>query len=110
MPHTIETLRTSSLEAPPGARGFAIFRIAQTIIAAVLIALCLKTKVVAYVAWYGQQEIFTLIAIILPDTEQQTLLPKDDAPVRLKQVVASANRDDLPGTIMGPSSILHVFQ
>jgi hypothetical protein len=89
---TIETApNVVILEASHARRGFAISWIAQTLVTAALIGICLHAEVVAYVARYaGQQEISKLITIVSPVMAQQTPLPKDDEAVQLKQAVDSA--------------------
>src|SRR6266404_4395568 len=84
---TIETApNVVVLEASHARRGFAISWIAQTLVTAALIGICLHAEVVAYVARYAsQQEISKLIAIVSPVMAQQTPLPKDDEAVQLKQ-------------------------
>ena len=82
------------LEASHARRGFAISWIAQTLVTAALIGICLHAEVVAYVARYaGQQEISKLITIVSPVMAQQTPLPKDDEAVQLKQAVDSATAE-----------------
>jgi methyl-accepting chemotaxis protein len=82
------------LEASRARRGFAISWIAQTLVMAALIGICLHAGVVAYVARYAsQQEISKLIAIVSPVMAQQTPLPKDDEAVQLKQAVDSATAE-----------------
>src|SRR6266404_3005935 len=92
MRHTIETARNVViLEASHARRGFAISWIAQTLVTAALIGICLHAEVVAYVARYAsQQEISKLITIVPPVMAQQTPLPNDDEAVQLKQAVDSA--------------------
>src|SRR6266576_2456801 len=89
---TIETApHVVILEASHARRGFAISWIAQALVTAALIGICLHAEVVAYVARYAsQQEISKLITIISPVMAQQTPLPKDDEAVQLKQAVDSA--------------------
>src|SRR6266478_6978005 len=89
---TIETApNVVVLEASHARRGFAISWIAQTLVTAALIGICLHAEVVAYVARYAsQQEISKLITIVSPVMAQQTPLPKDDEAVQLKQAVDSA--------------------
>ena len=78
------------LEASHARRGFAISWIAQTLVTAALIGICLH----AYVARYAsQQEISKLITIVSPVMAQQTPLPKDDEAVQLKQAVDSATAE-----------------
>jgi len=80
------------LEASQARRGFAISWIAQTLVTAVLIGICLHAEVVGYVARYAsQQEISKLITIVSPVMAQQTPLPKDDEAVQLKQAVDSGD-------------------
>src|SRR6266705_1713754 len=95
MRHTIETApNVVILEASRARRGFAISWIAQTLVAAALIGICLHAEVVAYVARYAsQQEISKLITIVSPVMAQQTPLPKDDEAVQLKQAVDSATAE-----------------
>ena len=95
MRHTIETApNVVILEASRARRGFAISWIAQTLVAAALIGICLHAEVVAYVARYAsQQEISKLITIVSPVMAQQTPLPKDDEAVKLKQAVDSATAE-----------------
>jgi methyl-accepting chemotaxis protein len=82
------------LEASHARRGFAISWIAQTLVTAALIGICLHAEVVAYVARYAsQQEISKLITIVSPVMAQQTPLPKDDEAVQLKQAVDSATAE-----------------
>jgi hypothetical protein len=85
---TIETApNVVILEASHARRGFAISWIAQTLVTAALIGICLHAEVVAYVARYAsQQEISKLITIVSPVMAQQTPLPKDDEAVQLKAV------------------------
>src|SRR5450631_5686 len=92
---TIETApNVVVLEASHARRGFAISWIAQTLLTAALIGICLHAEVVAYVARYAsQQEISKLIAIVSPVMAQQTPLPKDDEAVQLKQAVDSATAE-----------------
>src|SRR6266446_441218 len=92
---TIETaLNVVVLEASHARRGFAISWIAQTLVTAALIGICLHAEVVAYVARYAsQQEISKLITIVSPVMAQQTPLPKDDEAVQLKQAVDSATAE-----------------
>src|SRR5260221_2376105 len=92
---TIETApNVVILEASHVRRGFAISWIAQTLVTAALIGICLHAEVVAYVARYAsQQEISKLIAIVSPVMAQQTPLPKDDEAVQLKQAVDSATAE-----------------
>src|SRR6266851_1545866 len=79
------------LEASHARRGFAISWIAQTLVTAALIGICLHAEVVAYVARYAsQQEISKLITIVSPVLAQQTPLPKDDEADQLKRAVDSA--------------------
>src|SRR5258707_15219324 len=77
---TIETApNVVLLEASHARRGFAISWIAQTLVTAALIGICLHAEVVAYVARYArQQEISKLITIVPPVMAQQTPFPKDD--------------------------------
>src|SRR6202022_3285398 len=95
MPHTIETApNVVILEASHARRGFAISWIAQTLVTAALIGICLHAEVVAYVARYAsQQEISKLITIVPPVMAQQTPLPKDDEAVQLKKAVDSATAE-----------------
>src|SRR6266851_1879223 len=95
MRHTVETaLNVVILEASHARRGFAISWIAQTLVTAALIGICLHAEVVAYVARYAsQQEISKLITIVSPVMAQQTPLPKDDEAVQLKQAVDSATAE-----------------
>src|ERR1700738_4512030 len=95
MRHTIETApNVVILEASHARRGFAISWIAQTLVTAALIGICLHAEVVAYVARYAsQQEISKLITIVPPVMAQQTPLPKDDETVQLKQAVDSATAE-----------------
>src|SRR6266550_2248489 len=95
MRHTIETARNVViLEASHARRGFAISWIAQTLVTAALIGICLHAEVVAYVARYAsQQEISKLITIVPPVMAQQTPLPKDDEAAQLKQAVDSATAE-----------------
>jgi hypothetical protein len=95
MRHTIETApNVVILEASHARWGFAISWIAQTIVTAALIGICLHAEVVAYVARYAsQQEISKLITIVPPVMAQQTPLPKDDETVQLKQAVDSATAE-----------------
>jgi methyl-accepting chemotaxis protein len=92
---TIETApNVVILEASHARRRFAISWIAQTLVTAALIGICLHAEVVAYVARYAsQQEISKLIAIVSPVVAQQTPLPKDDEAVQLKQAVDSATAE-----------------
>jgi hypothetical protein len=92
---TIETApNVVILEASHARRRFAISWIAQTLVTAALIGICLHAEVVAYVARYAsQQEISKLIAIVSPVMAQQTPLPKDDEAVQLKQAVDSATAE-----------------
>ncbi len=92
---TIETApNVVILEASHVRRGFAISWIAQTLVTAALIGICLHAEVVAYVARYAsQQEISKLITIVSPVMAQQTPLPKDDEAVQLKQAVDSATAE-----------------
>ena len=92
---TIETApNVVVLEASHARRGFAISWIAQTLVTAALIGICLHAEVVAYVARYAsQQEISKLITIVSPVMAQQTPLPKDDEAVQLKQAVDSATAE-----------------
>src|SRR6266576_1841645 len=95
MRHTIETApNVVVLEASHARRRFAICWIAQTLVTAALIGICLHAEVVAYVAQYAsQQEISKLITIVPPVMAQQTPLPKDDEAVQLKQAVDSATAE-----------------
>jgi methyl-accepting chemotaxis protein len=95
MRHTIETApNVVILEASHARRGFAISWIAQTLVTAALIGICLHAEVVAYVARYAsQREISKLITIVPPVMAQQTPLPKDDEAVQLKQAVDSATAE-----------------
>src|ERR1700737_2088829 len=95
MRHTIETApNVVILEASHARRGFAISWIAQTLVTAALIGICLHAEVVAYVARYAsQQEISKLITIVPPVMAQQTPLPKDDEAVQLKKAVDSATAE-----------------
>src|SRR6266571_117789 len=95
MRHTIETApHVVILEASHARRGFAISWIAQTLVTAALVGICLHAEVVAYVARYAsQQEISKLITIVSPVMAQQTPLPKDDEAVQLKQAVDSATAE-----------------
>ena len=95
MRHTIETARNVViLEASHARRGFAISWIAQTLVTAALIGICLHAEVVAYVARYAtQQELSKLITIVAPVMAQQTPLPKDDEAAQLKQAVDSATAE-----------------
>src|SRR5712671_6233919 len=95
MRHTVETaLNVVILEASHARRGFAISWIAQTLVTAALIGICLHAEVVAYVARYAsQQEISKLITIVSPVMAQQTPLPKDDEAVQLKPAVDSATAE-----------------
>jgi methyl-accepting chemotaxis protein len=95
MRHTIETAPNAViLEASHARRGFAISWIAQALVTAALIGICLHAEVVAYVARYAsQQEISKLITIVSPVMAQQTPLPKDDEAVQLKQAVDSATAE-----------------
>src|SRR6266480_3031714 len=92
---TIETApHVVILEASHARRGFAISWIAQTLVTAALVGICLHAEVVAYVARYAsQQEISKLITIVSPVMAQQTPLPKDDEAVQLKQAVDSATAE-----------------
>jgi len=82
------------LEASHARRGFAISWIAQTLVTAALIGICLHAEVVAYVARYAsQQEISKLITIVSPVMAQQTPLPKDDEAAQLEQAVDSATAE-----------------
>jgi septal ring factor EnvC (AmiA/AmiB activator) len=92
---TIETApNVVVLEASHARRGFAISWIAQTLVTAALIGICLHAEVVAYVARYAsQQEISKFITIVSPVMAQQTPLPKDDEAVQLKQAVDSATAE-----------------
>src|SRR5216684_3432895 len=81
------------LEASHARRGFAISWIAQTLVTAALIGICLHAEVVAYVARYAsQQEISKLITIVSPVMAKQTPLPKDDEAVRREAVVDARRR------------------
>jgi methyl-accepting chemotaxis protein len=93
MRHTIETApNVVILEASHARRGFAISWIAQTLVTAALIGICLHAE--AFVARYAsQQEISKLITIVPPVMAQQTPLPKDDEAVQLKQAVDSATAE-----------------
>src|SRR5260370_23546262 len=95
MRHTIETApNVVILEASHARRGFAISWIAQTLVTAALIGICLHAEVVAYVARYAsQQEISKLITIVPQAIAQQTPLPKDDEAAQLKQAVDSATAE-----------------
>src|SRR6266700_1992197 len=95
MRHTIETApNVVILEASHARRRFAISWIAQTLVTAALIGICLHAEVVAYVARYAsQQEISKLIAIVPPVMAQQTPLPKDDEAAQLKQAAESATAE-----------------
>src|SRR5260370_28063542 len=95
MRHTIETApNVVILEASHARRRFAISWIAQTLVTAALIGICLHADVVAYVARYAsQQEISKLITIVPPVMAQQTPLPKDDEAVQLKHAVDSATAE-----------------
>jgi hypothetical protein len=95
MRHTIEIAPSVAiLEASHARRGFAISWIAQTLVTAALIGICLHAAVVAYVARYAsQQEISKLITIVPPVMAQQTPLPKDDEAAQLKQGVDSATAE-----------------
>ena len=92
---TIETApNVVILDASHARRGLAVSWIAQTLVTAALIGICLHAEVVAYVARYAsQQEISKLIAIVSPVMAQQTPLPKDDEAVQLKQAVDSATAE-----------------
>jgi hypothetical protein len=92
---TIETApNVVILEASHARRGFAICWIAQTLVTAALIGICLHAEVVAYVARYAsQQEISKLITIVSPVMAQQTPLSKDDEAVQFKQAVDSATAE-----------------
>jgi septal ring factor EnvC (AmiA/AmiB activator) len=92
---TIETApNVVILEASHARRGFAISWIAQTLVTAALIGICLHAEVVAYVARYAsQQQISKLITIVSPVMAQQTPLPKDDEAVQFKQAVDSATAE-----------------
>src|SRR5258708_35300760 len=82
------------LEASRARRGFGISWIAQPLVTAALIGICLHAEVVAYVARYAsQQEISKLITIVSPVMAQQTPLPKDDEAVQLKQAGDSATAE-----------------
>jgi hypothetical protein len=82
------------LKASHARRRFAISWIAQTLVSAALIGICLHAEVVAYVARYAsQQEISALIAVVSPVMAQQTPLPKDDETVQLKQAVDGATAE-----------------
>src|SRR5260370_25010999 len=95
MRHTIETApNVVILEASHARRGFAISGIAETLVTAGLMGICLHAEVVAYVARYAsQQEISKLITIVSPVMAQQTPLPKDDEAVQIKQAVDSATAE-----------------
>jgi hypothetical protein len=95
MRHTIETApNVVILEASHARRGFAISWIAQTLVTAALIGICLHAEVVAYVARHAsQQEISKLITIVPQAIAQQTPLPKDDEAAQLKQAVDSATAE-----------------
>jgi methyl-accepting chemotaxis protein len=95
MRHTIETApNVVILEASRAPRRIAISWVAQTLVAAALIGICLHAEVVPYVARYaGQQEISKLITIVSPVIAQETPLPKDDEAVQLKQAVDSATTE-----------------
>src|SRR6266576_3162324 len=95
MRHTIETApNVVILEASHARRGFAISWLAQTLVTAALIGICLHAEVVAYVARYASQlEISKLITIVPPVMAQQTPLPKDDEAAQLKQAVDSATAE-----------------
>jgi hypothetical protein len=95
MRNTIETApNVVILEASHTRRGFAISWIAQTLVTAALIGICLHAEGVAYVARYAsQQEISKLITMVPPVMAQQTPLPKDDEAVQLKQAVDSATAE-----------------
>ena len=95
MRHTIETApNVVILEASHARRGFAISWIAQPLVTAALIGICLHAEVVGYVARYAsQQEISKLITIVPPAMAQQTPLPKDDEAAQLKQAVDSATAE-----------------
>src|SRR5260370_30822072 len=92
---TVETApNVVILEASHARRRFAISWIAQTLVTAALIGICLHAEVVAYVARYAsQQEISKLITIVSPVMAQQTPLPKDDEAGQLKQAVDSATAE-----------------
>jgi len=75
-------------------RGFAISWVAQTLVAAALIGICLHAEVAGDVARYvGQQEISGLFTIVPPVMAQQAPLPKDDEAVQFKQAVDSATAE-----------------
>ena len=92
---TIETApNVVILEASHARRGFAISWIAQTLVTAALIGICLHAEVVTYAARYAShQEISKLITIVSPVMAQQTPSPKDDEAVQLKQAVDSATAE-----------------
>ena len=91
MRHTIETSpNVVILKASHARRGCAVCWIAQTLVTAALIGICLQPEVVAYVARYvSQQEISKRITIVPPVMAQQTPLPKGDEAAQLKQAVES---------------------
>ena len=95
MRHTIETSpNVVILKASHARRGCAVCWIAQTLVTAALIGICLQPEVVAYVARHAsQQEISKLITIVPPVMAQQTPLPKDDEAAQLKQAVDSATAE-----------------
>jgi BA14K-like protein len=95
MRHTIETApNVVILEASHARRGFAISWIAQTLVTAALIGICLHAGVVAdLVRHASQQEISKLITIFPQAIAQQTPLPKDDEAAQLKQAVNSATAE-----------------
>jgi BA14K-like protein len=95
MRHTIETApNVVILEASHARRGFAISWIAQTLVTAALVGICLHAEVVAYVARHAsQQEISKLITIVPQAIAQQTPLPKDDEAAQLKQAVENATAE-----------------
>src|SRR5258708_11699157 len=95
MRHTLEAApNVVILEASRARRGFGISWIAQPLVTAALIGICLHAEVVAYVARSAsQQEISKLIPIVPPVMAQQTPLPKDDEAVQLKQAVDSATAE-----------------
>jgi hypothetical protein len=95
MRHTIETApNIVILEASRARRGFAISWIAQTLVTAALVGICLHAEVVAYVARHvSQQEISKLITIVPQAIAQQTPSPKDDEAAQLKQAVESATAE-----------------
>jgi hypothetical protein len=95
MRHTIETApNVVILEASRAPWRIAISWVAQTLVAAALIGICLHAEVVPYVARYaGQQEISKLITIVSPVIAQETPLPKDDEAVQLSRAVDSATAE-----------------